>query len=85
MRHGLETILPHATSLGTLRRGPFRATILPDRYHRDGLFHYVIQRKGEREILAWGQEHTREDALFAAGRQIDLLLESEASARKAGA
>jgi hypothetical protein len=84
MRHGLETILPHATSLGTLRRGAFRATIVPDRY-RGGLFHYVIQKKGEREVLAMGQESSREAAMSAAERQMEFMMSNEVAVNKARA
>jgi len=72
--------------LATLRRGPFRADILLDRYRRDDIFHYVIQRKGSREVCAWGQERSKAAALSAAERQIDLLLGSEsvALARRTG-
>ena len=68
--------------LATLRRGPFRAQILPDRFYRNSLFHYVIQRKGSRDVLAWGQERTIASARHAAERQMDLLMESEPLAKR---
>ena len=68
--------------LATLRRGPFRAHILPDRFHRNSLFHYVVQRKGERAVLAWGQERSVDAARRAAERQIALLMESEPIAKR---
>jgi hypothetical protein len=80
MRHGLETTLSLATSLRTLRRGPFRADILPDRYRRTDIFHYVVQRNGSREVLACGQERSKAAAISAAERQLELLMESEPAA-----
>jgi hypothetical protein len=71
--------------LATLRRGPFRASILPDRFHGNSLLHYVVQRKGSRNVLAWGQERTLAAARHAAERQIDLLMESEPLARRSSA
>lgn len=68
--------------LATLRRGPFRADVLPDRFYRNSLFHYVVQRKGAREVLAWGQERTIAGARHAAERQMDLLMESEPVAKR---
>jgi hypothetical protein len=64
-------------SKATLRRGVFRATIVPDRFLNDSLFHYVVQRKASKEILAWGQESSQVAARNAALRQIEFLQESE--------
>ena len=64
-------------SKATLRRGIYRATIVPDRFQSDSLFHYVIQRTGSRDVLAWGQEHSEPAARNAAMRQIEFLLENE--------
>ncbi len=64
-------------SRATLRRGVFRATIIPDRFLSDSLFHYVVQRTGSKAILAWGQEHSEFAARNAALRQIEHLVESD--------
>ncbi len=64
-------------SRATLRRGVFRATIIPDRFLSESLFHYVVQRTGSRAILAWGQEQSEFAARHAALRQIEFLIESE--------
>ncbi len=64
-------------SKATLRRGIYRATVIPDRFLSDSLFHYVIQRTGSRDVLAWGQEHSVIAARHAALRQIEFLRESE--------
>jgi hypothetical protein len=71
--------------LATLRRGPFRAQIFPDRFYGTALLHYVVQRKGSRDVLAWGQERTLAEARTAAERRMHLLMESEERARPASA
>lgn len=61
----------------TLRRGIYRATIVPDRFQSELLFHYVVQRTGSRDVLAWGQERNEFAARSTALRQIEFLIESE--------
>ncbi len=61
-------------SKATLRRGIYRASIIPDRFLSDSLFHYVVQRTGSKEILAWGQERNEFAARNAALRQMEFLL-----------
>jgi hypothetical protein len=68
----LEPALP----LATLRRGPFHASIIRDRYRPSKLFHYIIQREDEAEILAWGQERSLAMARYAAMRQMDFMVET---------
>ena len=41
--------------------GGFEAELYKDSRHAD-LFHFVITRKGDSEILMWGQEPTYEEA-----------------------
>jgi hypothetical protein len=77
----LERNLP----LATLRRGPFRAQIVPDRFYRNRLFHFVIQRQGSAAVLAWGQERSLEEARHAAERRLELLMESEPVTRRESA
>ena len=59
-----------------LRRGVFRAEIIPDRFRPRSLFHYIVQREGSRAILAWGQEKSADAAREAAEHQISRLLEA---------
>jgi hypothetical protein len=62
--------------LATLRRGVFRAYLFADRFQGSFLYHYVIQQKGAREILAFGQERSEPAARAAAERQMQFLTES---------
>ena len=60
-----------------LRRGVFCAAIIPDRFRPGSLFHYVIQRHGCAEVLAWGQERSENAAVEAAKHQIARLLDTK--------
>ncbi len=62
-----------------LRRGVFRAEVIPDRFRPSALYHYVVQREGSSEVLAWGQERSHDAAAQAAERHIQRLYEDRAA------
>jgi hypothetical protein len=54
--------------------GNYVAEIIPRRYVDVEIFHYVIQPKGSREVVSYGQERTLEDAQRAVRMDLDELL-----------
>lgn len=58
-----ETMISFNHSTLTLRSGEFLADIVADRLHPDSVYHYVIQKRGAREVLSWGIETSIDNAL----------------------
>jgi hypothetical protein len=58
-----ETMITSNHSTLTLRSGEFLADIVADRLHPGSAYHYVVQKRGAREVLSWGIEPTINNAL----------------------
>jgi hypothetical protein len=58
-----ETMISSNHSTLTLRAGEFLADIVADRLNPGSAYHYVVQKRGAREVLSWGVEPTIENAL----------------------
>lgn len=50
----------------TLASGSYEAEFFTDQWADPPLVHYIVTRRGETDILAWGQERTMSDAERAA-------------------
>ena len=46
----------------TLASGGYEAEFFTDQWADPPLVHYIVTKKGETDILAWGQESTMHDA-----------------------
>ena len=64
----------------TLRSGEFMSNIVTDRVYPGEAFHYVVQRRGDPEILSWGRESTIGAAILSSENVIAEL----SSNRRAG-
>lgn len=53
---------------------PYVAEILHDPGATPLIWHWLVQRRGEPEILYWGQEKTEDDAVRGAQDTLDYLL-----------
>jgi len=53
---------------------PYQATIVPQAFQPDSLWHYVIQREGSAEILARCDAATKEDVSSLALLEITQLV-----------
>lgn len=50
----------------TLSSGGYESEFFTDQHSNPPVVHYIVTRKGETDILAWGQERTMQDAERAA-------------------
>lgn len=64
----------------TLSSGGFEAEFYSDKWGEQSVVHYVISRKGDSEILAWGQEASMEEAKRAALEAMHDLYKHHAAA-----
>jgi len=58
-----ETMVSTNHSTLTLRSGSYVADIVADRLNPASAFHYVIQKRGEPDVLSWGVEPTIDHAI----------------------
>ncbi len=58
-----ETMVSTNHSTLTLRSGSYVADIVADRLNPASAFHYVIQKRGEPDVLSWGVERTIDNAI----------------------
>ena len=54
----------------TLRSGEFMADIVTDRVYPGEAFHYVVQRRGNPEVLSWGRESSIGAAILSSENVI---------------
>lgn len=59
--------------------GPFIADIFVDSRSYATVYHWIVQRIGSAEIIAWSQENSFEDAERCMRECIDGLMERESS------
>jgi hypothetical protein len=60
-----------------IRYGRYFADLCRDSQLAPEIYHYVIQREGSTEIISWDQRHTLKDAMEAAQKELQYLVESE--------
>jgi hypothetical protein len=58
-----ETMVSTNHSTLTLRSGSYFADIVADRMNPASAFHYVVQKRGELDVLSWGIEPTIDQAI----------------------
>ena len=61
-----ETMVGSNHSTLTIRAGSYLADIVTDRVNPGNAFHYVVQERGNTEVLSWGIEPTIERALMSS-------------------
>ena len=66
-----ETMINSNHSSLSMRRGEYVADIVADRFDPATSFHYVIQKRGDHEVLAWGVELGMEEAMRTSQSVID--------------
>jgi hypothetical protein len=62
-----------------LNVGPFIADIFVDSRSNATVYHWIVQRIGSAEIIAWSQENSFEDAERRMSECLDGLMERENS------
>ncbi len=54
-----------------LELGEYYADIIPDPRSKMPLFHWIVQRTGNDEVLEWGNDRTHDGACNAAQRTLE--------------
>ena len=60
-----------------IRYGRYYADFCRDSQVAPEIYHYVIQREGSNEIISWDQRRSLKDAMEAAQKELQYLVEAE--------
>ncbi len=64
-------------------RDPYFADIIKDARPGSEIWHWIVQRTGSNEILAWSHASSKEKAVSAATERLDSLTASRSSSSSA--
>jgi len=59
-------------------RSPYFADIIQDARTGSGIWHWIVQREGSSEILAWSHSSSQEKAISAATERLETFTREQA-------